>query len=205
MLNPFSNIYIFAVPLLPILSGFAVFITIFNYIPYILGIKSNKVKPHYFSWIIWGLTTFIVFLATLAGGGGYGSISIGISGIITFYVAYLAFRHRSDLTILKSDRVFLLIALASIPAWYVSNDPFWATAILTSIDIIGFFPTIQKAILKPFEEDIFFYFVFVARNLVVIASLDSFNWTTLLFPVVVSIACLILILLIIFFRLKFKE
>jgi hypothetical protein len=33
-----------------------------------------------FSWIIWGCTTFIVFLAQLAAKGGVGAWAIGVSG-----------------------------------------------------------------------------------------------------------------------------
>jgi hypothetical protein len=50
---------------------------------YIHSIQQGTTKPHVFSWVIWGSTTFVVFLAQLADKGGAGAWPIGVSGIIT--------------------------------------------------------------------------------------------------------------------------
>lgn len=66
-----------------ILSIIAIAITLIAFIPYIVGILKGITKPHIFSWIIWGSTTFVVFLAQLEGHAGIGAWPIGVSGIMT--------------------------------------------------------------------------------------------------------------------------
>ena len=74
-----------------LLSAIAIVLTFLAFLPYIRSIFQGKTKPHVFSWVIWGSTTFIVFLAQLADKGGAGAWPIGVSGIITIYVALLAY------------------------------------------------------------------------------------------------------------------
>ena len=202
MINPLIDFQLISIPILQIFSGIAIILTLLNYFPYILKIRNKTILPHFISWIIWSLTTFIVFLATLVGGGGIGAIPIGISGIITFYVAYLAFKNKAALKIYILDWIYLFISLSSIPIWYLSNDPFWATVILTTVYTIGFLPTLRKSINKPYEENLLFYFIFFLRNMLVIFSLEKFTPTTLLFPIIVNIDCAILILLVLVLRMR---
>lgn len=166
----------------------AIFLTFAAFIPYIRSIMQDKTKPHVFSWVIWGITTFIVFLAQLADKGGVGAWPIGVSGIITMGIAVLAYSKKSDASITKTDWVFFLLSLSAIPLWYITSDPLWAVVILTSIDTIGFFPTFRKAYHKPFEEELSLYNIASLRNVVSIAALEHYSLTTLLFPVATTIA-----------------
>ncbi len=149
-----------------------------------------------FSWVIWGSTTIIVFFAQYEDGGGAGSWPIGVSGVITFYVAFLAYIRKSDITIARSDWYFFLTAMASIPFWYFASDPLWAVIILTTVDIIGFGPTARKAYKFPFEEQLTFFALFIARNIMAILALEHYSLTTVLFPFAVAVACLLLIIMI---------
>ncbi len=82
-----------------ILSGIAIIITFVAFLPYIGSIINDEIKAHVFSWVIWGTTTFVVFLAQLEGKGGAGAWPMGGSGTITIFIAILAFIKRSDITI----------------------------------------------------------------------------------------------------------
>ena len=62
-----------------LLSGTAIVLTFVIFVPYIRSILQGRTKPHVFSWFIWALGTFVVFLAQLAGGGGMGAWAIGVS------------------------------------------------------------------------------------------------------------------------------
>jgi len=148
-----------------------------------------------FSWVIWGSTTFIVFLAQLKDGGGVGAWPIGVSGLITIYVAFLAYLKKSDTTITIVDWCFFLSAMASLPAWYFTSDPLWAVVILTAIDVLGFGPTVRKAYFHPFEENLTFFSIFMVRNLFVVMALEYYSLTTVLFPAVIAGACLGLIVM----------
>jgi hypothetical protein len=178
------------------LSAVAIALTLVAFIPYIRSILRNEIKPHIFSWVIWGSTTFIVFIAQLESGGGFGAWPIGLSGLITLYVAFLAYQKRSDITITTVDWLFFLSAMASLPIWYFTSDPLWAVILLTSVDLCGFGPTIRKAYSHPFDEDRLFFTIFLARNLIAAIALEHYSLTTVLFPAAIAAACLILIIMI---------
>jgi hypothetical protein len=175
------------------------------FVPYILSVLKGRTKPHVFSWVIWGVATVIVFFAQLADGGGVGAWSIGLSGVLTLYIAYLAYQRRNELWITRSDWVYFILALLSIPVWYFTDDPFWAVAILTTIDTLGFLPTFRKAYDKPFEEQLFLYVVMTVRNLVSIPALEHYSWTTVLFPATLSVTCAVFIVMVAARRFKAKS
>lgn len=90
-----------------LLSMVAITLTVIAFFPYIRSIIRGSIKPHVFSWVIWGTTTFVLFLAQLEGHGGAGAWPIGVSGSITIFIAFLAFIKRSDIIITKTDWLFL--------------------------------------------------------------------------------------------------
>jgi len=169
-------------PFKELLSIFATVLTFVAFLPYVRSILRGETKPHVFSWVIWGSATFVVFLAQLAGQAGVGAWPIGISGIITLYIAYLAYTKKSDNTITRTDWFFFLLAATSLPLWYLTADPLWAVVILTLVDVLGFGPTIRKAYVYPREEQLRLFVIMMFRNLVVIAALEYYSITTVLFP-----------------------
>lgn len=183
-----------------VLSTLGIVLTIVAYVPYIRSIQAGTIKPHVFSWVIWGLSTLIVFTAQLAGGGGLGAWPIGVSAVITIYVAILAFIKKSDATITRSDWAFLMVALVSLPIWVVTEDPLWAVVILTLVDLFGFGPTFRKAYWKPYEEQLLFFGLMAARNVISIGALEVYSTTTVLFPAATGAACLIFIMMVLIRR-----
>jgi hypothetical protein len=161
--------------------------------PYISSVLSNKTKPHFFSWVIWGTTTFIVFLAQLQANAGVGAWPTGISALLNYVVAILAYGRKSDFKIAKSDWIFLGCALASIPFWVLTSDPLWAVVILTCVDICGFGPTLRKAYVYPREEKLMFFGLFILQNGLVLLALEEYSTATVLFPSAIGLACLILV------------
>ncbi|ORU93065.1 MAG: hypothetical protein A6F70_04585 [Cycloclasticus sp. symbiont of Bathymodiolus heckerae] len=178
------------------LSAFAIGLTFYGFYPYIRSILNSTVKPHVFSWVIWGSTTLIVFFAQLKAGGGVGAWPIGVSAIITCYVAYLAYTKKGDIHIKRIDWVFFILALSSLPLWYLTADPLWAVIILTMVDILGLLPTMRKAYEKPYEESIPFFVIIAVRNTIAVVALEVYSVTTILFPATVAVFCLLLIMII---------
>ena len=154
-----------------IFAAIAVALTIAAFWPYIVSIRSGRARPHVFSWIIWGSTTFLVFLAQLAGGGGIGAWPIGFSGIVTIYIAWLAFTNRGAIRITRTDWLFFGGAMASLPVWALTSDPLWAVVILTTVDALGFGPTFRKTYADPHGEPMWLFIIMGLRNLVAIAAL----------------------------------
>lgn len=183
-----------------LVSVVAIALTFIAFLPYIRSILQGKTKPHIFSWVIWGCTTFVVFLAQLADKAGAGAWPIGVSGIITIYVAFLAYIKKSDTTITRTDWLFFILAMTSLPLWYLTSDPLWAVVILTTVDVMGFGPTFRKAYFHPFEEQLTFFVIMAARNLISIVALEHYSLTTVLFPAIIAVACLMFILMVTYRR-----
>lgn len=177
------------------LSFAAVGLTFAMFWPYIAATRSGRIRPHAFSWVIWTLVTVSVCFAQVAGGAGIGALAIGISGVVTSYVALLAWQRRADLEITRSDWAFLTAALSALPVWWLTSDPLWAVIILTSVDLTGFGPTYRSAWRRPHHEHIGFFAIGAARNTLVVASLETVSVTTALFPAAVGVGCLILVAL----------
>ena len=178
----------------------SVALTIASFAPYVIQIRSGTMKPHVFSWVIWSISTAVVFFAQLVADGGAGAWPTGVSAAMTVYVTWLAWSLRRDITITRSDWLFLWTALASLPLWYVTADPLWAVVILTTIDVLGFGPTLRKLYDFPYEESLLFYVVFVVRSGLSILALESLSLTTLLFPVAMMLSCMLVCLLLIWRR-----
>jgi len=181
-------------------SAVAIAITFIAFLPYIRSIIHGEIKPHVFSWIIWGSTTFVVFLAQLEDGGGAGAWPIGVSGCITIFIALLAYIKRADISITKTDWLFFASAMSSLPLWYFTSDPLWAVIILTTVDVLGFGPTVRKAYAFPNSESLLFFSLFTARNLMVVVALENYSVTTVLFPAVIAAACMALIAMVAYRR-----
>ncbi len=178
----------------------AIALTFIGFAPYIRDIHRGTTQAHVFSWIIWGITTVIVFFAQLNAKGGSGAWPLGVSGAVTLYIALLAYQRKGTLKIASSDWLFFYAALSSLPIWYFSADPVFAVIVLTTVDLLGFGPTLRKAYHHPYTESLTFFSLFALRNGLVILALAHYSLATLLFPAAVGLSCLFLIILVLFRR-----
>lgn len=175
------------------LSAIAIVLTFVGFWPYIRSILKGETRPHVFSWVIWSAVTLIVFFAQLAAKGGAGAWPTGVSGAITLGVAVLAFMRRGEISITRTDWFFLSLAAASLPVWFLTDNPLWAVVILTIADLLGFGPTFRKAWSRPWEEGIALYAIAVPRNMLMILALETLSLTTILFPAAVGASCAVFV------------
>lgn len=182
------------------LSTIAIAMTFVAFLPYIRLIIQDKIKPHVFTWIIWGTATFVAFLAQLEDHGGVGAWPTGISGVITLFIGLLAYLKRADISITTTDWLFFALAMSSLPFWYLTSDPLWAVVILTTVDVLGFGPTVRSAYTTPGSESIKFFALLTVRNLIAIAALENYTLTTILFPAGISVAFILFIAMVIYRR-----
>ncbi|MEO0883681.1 MAG: hypothetical protein AAFY34_13270 [Pseudomonadota bacterium] len=174
-------------------AGLAIALTFAMYVPYSRSILRGATRPHVFSWIIWGGGTIIVFFAQLADGAGLGAWPIGVSGLITCAIAYLAFLKAGDRSIVAVDWVFLCLAAMAVPLWGLTSNALSAVIVLTTVDLLGFGPSFRKAYSAPYEDSVLFFSLSVLRNALVLIALEAVNWTTALFPAAVGAACLMFV------------
>lgn len=184
-----------------LLSNLAIAITLVAFVPYILQIFKGKVRPHVISWLIWGVSTLVIFLAQMLDGAGVGAWPIGVSAALTLTVALLAFWRRTDIVVDGKDTLTLVVSLLALPVWYLTAEPLYAVMILTLVDLSGFLPTLRKINRDPYSESVIFFALFSVRNLLVLMALEHYSAVTMLFPAVIGLACLGIILNIGFRRL----
>jgi hypothetical protein len=183
-----------------IYCALSVLLTLVGFYPYITSIFKGQTKPHVLSWVIWSISTLVVFFAQLAEGGGVGAWPTLLSGLITTYVAVLAFLRRTEIVITLSDWFFFILALISIPLWYVTSNPLFAVLILTTVDVFGFVPTFRKGYHKPYDENLLFYFIFALRSFASVLALENFSLSTILFPAAIGAMSFAMIPLLVYRR-----
>lgn len=171
-----------------IIGGAAVALGLFGYFFYVRGIIQGKVKPHAFTWFIWGILTTIAFIAQLAEGGGAGAWVTGSTALFSFGFAFVGLKASSRIFIAKSDWIFFICALLTIPVWYITGNPLWSVILITAIDTIAFVPTIRKAFFHPETENGWTYTLSGFKFIIGICALESFTWTTVLYPASLVIA-----------------
>ncbi len=172
--------------------------------PYMVGTFKGTIKPHVFSWFIWGVSTLTVFAAQWVDDGGAGSWSTAVGGSMTFVIIALAVyrSHRdaalhqdqkADLSITRADWAVLFTCLSALPLWFFTDNPLFAVCLLTMIDMLAYIPTFRKSWHKPYEEQLFMFVVMTIRNIIAASSLEHYSMTTLMFPVVTACANIALI------------
>lgn len=166
-----------------IFGAIALLIAFGSHMPYILAIYKDKMRPHKFSWIIWALTTSIIFIAQLSDGGGAGAWSAGGTVAMIIVLVAMAAWKNPRLSITRSDWFFFLTALACIPLWWITNNPLWSVVVLTTIDALGYAPTLRKAYKLPGEESAWLFFLQTVKNVFVLMALENYSLTTALFPI----------------------
>ena len=179
-----------------LLAATAIVLTFAMFVPYIRSIRNGRTRPHAISWIIWTLGTFVVFVAQIADGAGAGAWPVGVSGLLTAYVAVLAYSRRTDTSTTRTDWVFLALAAIALPAWLLTSSPLLAVALLTGVELAGFGPTFRFAFTHPYDERVGFYSLGAVRNVLTVAALEHYSLTTALFPAAKGIVCVLLVAMI---------
>lgn len=159
----------------------AVGIAFVSYVPYLIGVYKKTIKPHIFSWLIWGLIASIVFVVLLVDGGGPGAWVHGFTALVCFIVVIATYRNGFiDITI--TDRISFSGALLAIPVWYFTGDPLYAILLVVVIDIFGFYPTFRKGYNKPYEDSALLFSASTLKFFVSIFALESITLVTVLSP-----------------------
>ncbi|MAZ30333.1 hypothetical protein CL655_03555 [bacterium] len=171
----------------------AALVAVVNYLPYLIGVIRQTLHPHAFSWIIWTVMTSIVFFAQLTDGAGTGAWATGATAITLFLVACFAVRN-GGYRITRSDKLSFTGALAAIPVWVITSDPLWAVVILTTIEVLGFFPTYRKAFSHPFDESVLAFSLTIVKYALALGAMQNYTLTTTLFPIALIVLSTLLII-----------
>lgn len=164
-----------------ILGIIATVISIIGYIPYFIDMFKGKTKPHAFSWLVWGVLTWIGFLAQIQNGGGAGSWVTGVTAVFCLIIFVFAL-FKGEKNITKSDWISLGMAGVIMVLWFIIELPVLSIVLVAMIDALGIYPTVRKTYLKPYEETLSTYALGGLKWGIGIIALESFSILTVLYP-----------------------
>lgn len=164
--------------------GFVATILVFiGYVPYLRDIIRGKTKPHLYSWFLWAFVTLIAFALQFTGGAGSGSFVTLAAAIMCFAVIALGIVQKSKIQIVKIDTVFLVLAFIALGLWLIAKQPVLSTILATTVDLLGFAPTVRKSWNNPHTETLSFYYLNSARFGLAVIALQRYSIVTALYPV----------------------
>jgi len=172
-----------------ILAGLSALISIGTIIYYVISINSGKVKPHMFTWLIWGIVTAVVAVTQISSKGGPGSILAVIVTFNCFIVAGMAY-YKGDRSFPMFDKVCLVACIIAIAFWPMMKAPLLSLVAVTIIDTFGFIPTLRKSFKNPQEENLIVFFFYGLAYLISVFALEKVNWLTSLYPIAIGLSAL---------------
>jgi hypothetical protein len=187
-----------------LISTLAVILSLAAYIPYLKDIFKGKTKPHIYSWFIWGIVTAVAYGLQISAGAGVGSWVTLTVAIVAFIIFFLGMRSGiKDITFF--DTIFFILALVAIYLWLVVKQPVESVILVSSIDMLGFIPTVRKSWNKPHSETLFTYKLSTFRHGLSILALQKYSIVTWLYPLTWAIANGLFSIMLIYRRRKLES
>lgn len=160
--------------------------------PYIRDIFHKKTKPHAYTWLIWSITQGTAVVGLWVGGGGWGTLSLAIGVIFSFFVFLLSLKYGTR-NITKSDTAVLIAALLAIVVWWQLDSPILAVLVVSVIDVLGYWPSFRKTYEEPWTETPISWAIFSVANVFNILAISEYNLLTLPYIIAITIANLVLL------------
>ncbi len=148
---------------------------------YLRGVFNNTVKPHAFSWFVWGATLATGFGIQVSAGAGAGAWSTGIGALSCAVIFFLALK-KSDRTFNVFDWACLIGAGCSFVLWRVTNQPTAAAVLLSLTDTLGFLPTFRKGYRRPDEDGLTPFTYGGIGTIFALVALEHVSLATWLYP-----------------------
>jgi len=166
---------------LSVLLGFV------GYIQYFKNIFEDKIRPHVFTWFLWGLVEAIIFAIQVSENAGPGAWVSGATALICFSIAIIAYKKGlGDFS--RLDWLLLSSSLLSLLIWWYTQNPLGSVILLIITDAFGFVITVKKTYNHPHSETIFLFFFSSIKSIVAIFALENYNLSTWLFPAYLGIS-----------------
>ena len=159
---------------------------------YLYLIRTNRAKPHLFSWVIWTLIIGISAAARSVSEAGPGAWGAWAGCFSTFMIGLFAL-FKGEKNITRLDTFFFAAALAAIPLWVLTESPLAAVCLVSFIDMLGFLPTIRKSFLNPHEEPVYNYLVSITMQVLSLAANEVQSLTNVLTPLTVILCTVVLL------------
>lgn len=176
-----------------ILFILAIAVSLYGYVYYGRQIPTRKLKPRTFTWLIWGILSTCAAIVQLHHGAGLGAVGAILGAGSGYVLAAMAWRY-GNRRIHEADIISLSLAIAALVAWVLLGD---VVAIIAAafVYLVGFIPTVVRAIKAPYNERMLPFAASVFKYGVSLAILGSFSVETVTYPAALMVANILFILL----------
>ncbi len=157
------------------------------YTLYFRGMLAGKIKPHAFSWLIWGLLAGNGFIAQISAEAGIGAWATGVTSIACLAIFSIAIFH-GDTKVLRLDWLLLALALISFGLLFVIEDKTLSLCITLFATLLGFSMTWRKAWRLPHEEAAWSFGLNAIKFLPAIFALQTYSFLTVAYPLTAGLA-----------------
>jgi hypothetical protein len=182
-----------------ICGAIAVILAFGCYVPYYVGIFRGNVKPHPYTYLVWVITIVITSVASWKHGGGASSWNLIATTFLVLGVFILSFKYGTgDIT--RFDLVCLILALAAVLLWVLTDAPALAVIFATVVETLSFFPTFRKTWWAPDSESALSWFINTFKHTLSVAAVSHFSITTALYPGVLVFLNFVLVVEILYRR-----
>jgi hypothetical protein len=165
-----------------VIGVIAVLLTFAGYVPYVRDTIKGKTTPHVYTWFIWGFVTAIAFGLQITHNAGPGAFTTLAAAIVCLVICGFGVRQGSK-NVTKSDSIFFVLSLLTLVLWLIIKQPVAAVILASTIDMLGFIPTIRKSWRKPYEETLVSYQTNTLRFCLALFALNHYTLITTLYPV----------------------
>jgi hypothetical protein len=143
--------------------------------------KGKSVRPHPFSWWLWGFVTGVAYLVQVNEKAGPGSWVVGFTCLSCVLIGAVSF-FRYKWTFSRFDWMSLAVGLAVFVYYLLSKNPLQSAVLATTIDVIGYGPTVRKGWFEPENDSVTSFALNSAKFIPSIFALESYSVATVLYP-----------------------
>ena len=183
-----------------IFTTLSVAIGIGSFVPYIRDIFRLKNTPHSYSWLVWTILQVTGALAMLASGAGLAGASYLLIGALLCVSVFLLSLRYGTKDITTFDTVCLIGALVATSVWFFLHDALLSIILVSLIDWIAFMPTFRKAYEEPLTETLSMYALSGVAQLLSLASLAEYHFTTTLYLITLASANAVFVVMVLIRR-----
>lgn len=157
------------------------------YTLYFKGMLAGKIKPHAFSWLIWGLLAGNGFMAQVSANAGIGSWATGITSLACLAIFGIAI-FRGDTKVLRLDWVLLVLAFISFGMLFFIEDKTLSLCVTLFATLLGFSMTWRKTWRLPHEEAVWSFGLNAVKFLPAIFAMQTYSFLTVAYPLTAGLA-----------------
>jgi hypothetical protein len=148
---------------------------------YLKDVIKGTIQPHPYTWLIWSIVSLTTFFGGVVKGAGIGALPTGVAEAFTILIFLFALKNFLQGTAGKIDTIdhyFFAACLLGLIPWMFTKDPTISIIIVVLIDITAFALTLRKTWNRPKSERPVLYKTNVARHVLTLFSLETYNIAT---------------------------